>query len=349
MRFRGYLVLFTLALIWGASFLFIKIGVEEGLPPATLVVLRLSFSVATLVAIAIARPRLIRGWWRYWWLALLVGLVNVVVPYSLITWGETQIASGTTSILNATTPLFTVLLAAAWIGSAHERLSWRRVGGVLVGFVGVGVLIGPAALDFSNQSMGAVAGMLAVLIASAAYSVGALLSRRYGGAALLVGPLTTQVAALLLEIPLAIYWQPPTALPTPRALAAIAALGIFGTGIAYLLYFWLIRNVGATRTTIVTYLLPCTALLWGALFLGEAVTWNALAGLALVLLGTVTTNGTLGRRRRQGQPRGRKQQGETPASEVAPAQMSSSPTTSAAPAAAAVERAPADSAPSAAR
>jgi drug/metabolite transporter (DMT)-like permease len=168
-----------------------------------------------------------------------------------------------------------------------------------VGFVGVGVLVGPTALDVSSQSGGAISGMLAVLVAAAAYGVGALLSRRFGGSALLVGPLTTQVAALLAEIPLAFYWQPPTALPTPKALAAIAALGIFGTGIAYLLYFWLIHNVGATRTAVVTYLLPFSALLWGALFLSEPVTWNALAGLALVLVGTLVTNGTLRRRRRR--------------------------------------------------
>jgi len=299
MRIRGFLVLFALALIWGASFLFIKLGVEGGLPPATLVVLRLSFSVATLGAIALARPRLIAGWRRYWWLAVLVGIVNIVVPYSLITWGETQIASGSASILNATTPLFTVLLAGVWFGSAHEAYSWRRILGVLIGFAGVGVLVGPSALDFSDQSVGVVQGELAVLVAAAAYGVGSLLSRRFGGSAALVGPLSTQVAALLVEIPLALAWQPPTQLPTLKAILAIAALGVLGTGIAYLLYFWLIHNVGATGTSVVTYLLPCTALVWGALFLSEQVSWNALAGLALVLLGSLLTNGVLRRRKRR--------------------------------------------------
>ncbi len=294
MRIRGYLALFTLALIWGASFLFIKIAVNDGVPPATLVVIRLSFSVVTLGAIAIARPRLFAGWRRYWWLALLVGFINIVVPYSLISWGETQIASGATSILNATTPLFTVLLASVWIGNGHEALSVRRVVGVLIGFLGVGVLVGPAALALSGQTQGEIEGELAVLVAAAAYGVGALLSRRFGGSALLVGPLITQIAALLMEIPLALTWNPPTQIPPFEALAALAALGIMGTGIAYLLYFWLIRNVGATSTTLVTYLLPCTALVWGRLFLHEKIEWNALAGLALVLFGSMLTNGTLG-------------------------------------------------------
>jgi drug/metabolite transporter (DMT)-like permease len=304
MRARGYLVLFALALIWGASFLFIKIAVDDGVPPATLVVIRLGFSVATLGAIAIARPRLLAGWWRYWWVALLVGLVNIAVPYSLISWGETQIASGTASILNATTPLFTVLLAGVWLGSAHEALSWRRVGGVLVGFLGVGVLVGPEAFALSTQSQGAIQGELAVLVASAAYAVGALLSRRFGGSAMLVGPLTAQIAALLMEIPLALTWEPPTQIPPIEALAALAALGILGTGIAYLLYFWLIHHAGATSTTLVTYLLPCTALVWGHLFLQEQIAWNALAGLALVIFGSILTNGTLGAlfRRRQKEP-----------------------------------------------
>ncbi len=294
MRIRGYLMLFALALIWGASFLFIKIAVDDGVPPATLVVIRLSFSVVTLGAIAIARPRLFAGWWRYWWLALVVGFINIAVPYSLISWGETQIASGTTSILNATTPLFTVLLAGAWVGNGHEALSLRRVLGVLIGFVGVGVLVGPAAFALSEQTQGVIIGELAVLVAAAAYGVGALLSRRYGGSAMLVGPLTAQIAALLMEIPLALTWNPPTQIPPLEALAALAVLGILGTGIAYLLYFWLIRNVGATGTSLVTYLLPCTALVWGHIFLQEEIAWNALAGLALVLFGSMLTNGTLG-------------------------------------------------------
>jgi drug/metabolite transporter (DMT)-like permease len=302
MRIRGYLVLFTLALIWGASFLFIKIAVNDGVPPATLVVIRLSFSVATLGAIALARPRLLAGWWRYWRLALLVGLINIALPYSLISWGETQIASGTASILNATTPLFTVLLAGVWIGNAHEALSLRRVSGVLIGFLGVGVVVGPEALTVSEQSQGVITGELAVLVAAAAYGVGTLLSRRYGGSAMLVGPLTAQIAALLMVIPLALNWNPPTQIPPLDALAALAALGILGTGVAYLLYFWLIRNVGATGTSLVTYLLPCTALVWGHIFLQEPIAWNALAGLALVLFGSMLTNGTLSalfRRRRK--------------------------------------------------
>ncbi len=304
MRVREYGVLFALALIWGASFLFIKVGVQE-VSPATVVAGRLTFSVITLGLIVAFRHELIQGWRRYWKLAVVVSLVNILAPYLLITWGETHITSGTASILNATTPLFTVLLAQVWVGAGHEPLTARRVVGILIGFVGVGVLIGPTALLAGNA--GDLWGEAAVLVASAAYGVGSLLSRGFAGSSRLVAPLFTQLPSLFIVLVVAAFWDPPTHLPSLKAIGAIATLGALGTGVAYLLYFWLINHVGATRTTLVTYLLPCTALIWSALLLHEPVSWNALAGLVLVLLGTMATNGTLsglfgritGRSRRQ--------------------------------------------------
>lgn len=292
MRAKDYGVLGLLALIWGASFLFIKVAVED-VSPATVVFGRLAFAVATLLVIIAARPALGAGWRRYWRLGLLIGVVNSVLPYLLITWGETRIASGIASILNATTPLFTVVLAHFWMTAGHEVLTWRRSVGVVLGFLGVAVLIGPETLRFGGSGMNAALGELAVLIAAAAYGVGALLSKRYAGSAPLVGPLTMQGAALVVMLPIALLWDPPTHLPSLAALGSMAALGILGTAVAYLLYFYLINHIGPTRTSLVTYLLPCTALLWGALLLGEQVHWYALAGLALVLLGTMLTNGTL--------------------------------------------------------
>src|SRR5215813_3930570 len=253
MRPREYGVLFALALIWGASFLFIKIGLTD-VSPATLVLGRLGFSVLTLAIIVAARPALFSGWWRFWRLGLLVGVSNNVLPLLLISWGETQIASGLTSILNATTPLFTVLLANWWAGPAREPLTLRRGAGVLLGFIGVGVLVGPEALQLIGDKPAYIAGEAAVLLAAAFYGVGALLSRGYAGAAPLVPPLTMQSAALLVTLPVALLWAPPTHLPSLPALGAMAALGILGTALAYLLYFWLIRHVGATRTALVTYL-----------------------------------------------------------------------------------------------
>jgi drug/metabolite transporter (DMT)-like permease len=256
--------------------------------PATLAFGRLLCSVVVLGSVAAARPAWIKGWRRYWRLSVAVALINYLAPYLLIAWGETRITSGMASILNATTPLFTVPLAARWVGPGHEPLTPRRVAGVVVGFVGVGVLVGPEALRVGGSTLGEIA----VLVAAAAYGVGALLSRGYAGAARLVGPLGSQMAAVILVIPIMLVWTPPTHLPSWQAMGAIVTLGALGTAVAYLLYFWLIVHVGATRTTLVTYLLPCTALIWGVTLLGETVTWYAIAGLALVLAGTMVTNGT---------------------------------------------------------
>lgn len=289
---REYGVLFALALIWGASFMFIKVAVEE-VSPATVVAGRLSASVITLGIIVAFRHQLVAGWTKYWRLGIITAVFNIVIPFLLISWGETRIPSGTASILNATTPLFIALLANWWIGLGHESLSFGRLLSVLVGFIGVGVTIGPSALNFASIGGGGFVGELAVLVAAASYAIGGLLSRRFTGSSQLVGPICTQVPALLLSLVVAYLWDPPTTLPSLRVIGAIAILGALGTGIAYLLFFWLIYHVGPTRTSLVTYLLPCTALLWGGLLLNEPVTWNALAGLALVLFGTVLTNGTL--------------------------------------------------------
>jgi drug/metabolite transporter (DMT)-like permease len=289
---REYGVLFALALIWGASFMFIKVSVEE-VSPATVVAGRLTASVITLGIIIAIRPRLVKGWYRYWRLGIITAIFNIIIPFLLISWGETRIASGTASILNATTPLFIVIFASWWIGPGHETLSVGRVLSMLVGFVGVAVTIGPSAIDVVGHGSNGLIGEVAVLVAAASYGIGGLLSRRFAGSAQLVGPISTQVPALILSLVVAAVWSPPTHLPSLKVIGAITILGALGTGVAYLLYFWLIYHVGPTRTSLVTYLLPCTALLWGALLLNEHITWNAIAGLALVLLGTMLTNGTL--------------------------------------------------------
>jgi drug/metabolite transporter (DMT)-like permease len=298
---REYVVLFSLALIWGASFLFIKVGVNE-VAPVTLVAGRLFFSVLVLACVALARPADFKGWHRFIGLSVAVAIVNYVIPYLCFAWGETRIASGTASIINATTPLWTVLVASQWPGPNRESLTLRRGIGALVGFGGVAVLVGPSALSLQGQSAGVLMGMLVVLVAAIAYAFGALLSRGYAGAAPLVGPLGSQAVGLIIVAPFAVLFGIPTQVPSWKAIGAIATLGALGTAVAFLLYFWLIRHVGATRTTLVTYLLPCTALIWGALLLSEPITWNAIAGLALVLLGTMVMNGTfdgLFRRRRR--------------------------------------------------
>ena len=197
--------------------------------------------------------------------------------------------------------------------SAFYRVAIAAV--VLTPLMARGVATGRVSLDRRVWALAAVAGIFfasdlalwgtalfvvpvatATLLANNApifVGLGALLARRYAGSGQLVGPLTMQLAALVYTLPLVLITGVPTRVPSPTAIAMMAILGVMGTAVAYLLYFSLIRNVGASRTTVVTYLLPCTALIWGVTLQHETVSWNTLAGLLLILLGTMVTNDTL--------------------------------------------------------
>lgn len=292
MRPREFGILLLLALIWGASFLFIRVAVLE-ISPFALVTARLGLAALTLVPLAVARRELVRGWQRYIGPLLLVGLLNAALPYTLFGFGEQLVPSGHAAILNATTPLFAVVLTAALPGSVHERLTRSRGIGALVSFVGVVVLVGPQAIAGTGELLA----YLACLAAAATYAVAGVVARiGFKGAPLLVQALGVNIAGFLLIVPVMIVsGGTPTRIPSPQVIASVATLAILGTAIAYLLYYWLLRNVGVTRTSLVTYLLPCTALVWGALLLHEALTINVFGGLALVLFGIAIINNMFGK------------------------------------------------------
>lgn len=285
MRLKEYLVLFALAALWGASFLFIKVAVAD-MSPLTLVFIRLALGALGLLLFVPFKPSVMKGWHTHLGAFLLVTLFNAIIPYLTISWGEEHVSSGMAAILNATTPLVVVLISQWWPNG--ERLTWLRVGAVLVGFLGVGVLVGPSAFVANNSSLYWL-GILSCLIGAASYGLGSMLART-----LLKGlPLMQQaigqigmgavVLAPIAGIALAI--QPMTRVPSFWAIASALALSIGGTTIAYICYFWLIERVGPTRTLIVTYLLPCMALVYGALLLHEPIGINSLLGLALVMSG----------------------------------------------------------------
>jgi drug/metabolite transporter (DMT)-like permease len=285
MRNLGVLVL--LGAVWGASFLFIKIGVSE-LAPVSLVALRVGTAALLLLGILFARGLRLPRSWRLWGHFAFTGLVGLVVPYMLITWGEQSIPSGMAAILNATTPLFTLLLAYVW--TREEALSGLRLLGVAIGFAGVVVAVGVEDLNLSNAST---QGQLAVLVAAAAYGVSGVYSRRaFRGLPPLLPAAGQMLTAALMISPFALAMH---GFPTPsaRVWAAVLALAVLGTAFAYVLLYWLIARLGATRSSMVTYLLPPFALLYGALFLGEPIAPNALAGLALVVLGILLANGVV--------------------------------------------------------
>lgn len=297
-----YLYLVLLGSIWGASYLFIKLGGEH-VTPLTLVAMRTTIAgVVLFLAMAARReklPQLNAPIWR--WLAVM-GVLNSVIPYSLITWGEVYVSSGLAAILVGAMPIFTVLLAH-WM-THDEKMTPRKILGVAVGFFGVVILFLP---DFLNAAEANLMGGLAIIAAAVSYALAAIYARRhFKGQSHVTVTFGQMVMASSILIPASLLLEHPwTLTPTPLALGAIATLAILGTAIAYLMYYWLIANVGATRTSLVTYISPVIAVFLGVVFLQEYLQWTTIAGLVLIIAGVgLVTNLQFGRTRKSGAGQG---------------------------------------------
>lgn len=273
MRESGTLVL--LAALWGASFLFIRIA-SPVLGPLVLVDLRVLTAGLVLVGVAaVRRRRLDLG--ALWRAYLRLGANNAAIPFALVAVAALRLPASMLATLNAAIPLFTALVAAVWLG---ERLTGRKVGGLLLGIVGVGLLVGWSPIPLDLESAAAVG---CSLLASLMYGIGGVYTkRRFGGVPALELATGQQLAAAALLAPLALLTVPPSA-PTGAAIVATLGLAVPSTAFAYVLYFRLIGRVGPTRTMTVTFLIPGFGLLWGALLLGEPITAGMLAGLAIIL------------------------------------------------------------------
>ncbi|HWO81957.1 DMT family transporter [Gaiella sp.] len=279
-------LLVALSAIWGSSFLFIKVGVEE-LEPAVVVCGRLLVGALVLLPVALARGGL-SGLRAMLVPIAVLGALNNALPYWLLSFAETRIDSGLAAVIQAAAPIFTVLLAIRIDPS--QRVTGLRLAGVGLGFVGVALLVG---LQEGAELLGAVA----VVGTALCYAVSVL----YAGRAIRsFSPLDVSIGQLsvgaLLTLPAALV-QWPAETPSAKVVGAVLVLGVLGTGVAYLLYFALIVRAGASRAILVTYLVPAFALVYGWLILGEAVTPSALAGLALILGGTALATGGRLRRR----------------------------------------------------
>lgn len=277
-----------LAAIWGTSFLLIKVALH-GLTPLQIVVGRMAFgSMALLAVLGLTGERLPRGR-RVWSSLLFVGVLANVVPFFLIAWGEQYVASGLAGIYNATTPLFTLVIATAAL--PEERPSAAKTGGLVLGFLGVVLVLAP----WRGLGHSAFVGQLAILGSALCYGVAITYTRRYlsgsghSPLALATGQILGATGILLLLVP---AWAAPVALSLGVA-GSVVALGALGTGIAYLLFYRLIGEVGATAASMVTYLVPVVAVALGVLLLGEGVAWNDFAGAAVVLLGVAVAGGQL--------------------------------------------------------
>jgi drug/metabolite transporter (DMT)-like permease len=292
MSAKGFGVLLLLGAIWGASFMFIKVGGAE-MEPFFLVEMRLALAALTLVGLGAARAGTF-GLMRDNWVTLVVmGLINCALPYVLITWGEIYISSGLASIYNACTPLWGGALGFVW-GWA-EKLSPGRLIGLFLGMAGVVLVVsGNLEQKGNTDTTMYLLGQGAVLLAALTYAISGIYGRRrLKGIAPHIGATGQLIAGSLMLLPFALF-QIPAQVPSWQAIGSVATLSILGTSVATLLYFWLLNNVGVTGTLLVTYLLPGFALMWGALLLHETITWAAIAGLLLVLLGITFTTGKAG-------------------------------------------------------
>jgi drug/metabolite transporter (DMT)-like permease len=282
---KPWLAFLALSLIWGSSFLWIKVAVQE-VGPMTLVAFRLLFGLlALLVAAGLTRQRLQvsrKDLPSY----AVVALLNTAVPFTLISWGETRIDSGAAAILNGTMPLFVLVLAHFWL--QDERISWMRLAGLLVGFAGVGLIVG-----LGNGGLAANRwGQLAVLGGAFSYALASTFSRRYlrNRQPLAQATMVVLIAEIILWAS-ALAFERPLHLPTlSLTWIAILWLGLLGTGLAYLLYFYLLNSLGSTRSSLITYAMPVIGVALGVTFLGEVLDVRMLLGTLLVVGGVVLVN-----------------------------------------------------------
>jgi drug/metabolite transporter (DMT)-like permease len=288
-------LLAALSMLWGGSYLFIRIAVPA-IGPAALVFLRVAIGAAVLWAFArltrrdlAIRPHLGR--------LVVLGLLNAALPYALISAAELRLTASFAAVLGATVPLFAAALGARWL---DERLTPRRIAGLLLGIVGVAVMVGWSPVELTATTVLAV---LAMLGGSASYAAAGIYARRtLRGVPTHTLALGQQLGALVwLAAPGVVLF--PRAVPSTAVVWSVAALGVLSTGVAYLLYFRLLERVGPTKTSTVTYLIPMVGMVWGAMLLDEPVTGGMLGGLALVLASVVLVNevrlgGLTGLRRR---------------------------------------------------
>ncbi len=287
---RHWGMLAILTLVWGSAFLLIEIGLT-GFGPLTLVFLRMALAIpAMLVALrymGLALPRDGVSWRKL----TILGFFNIAFPMALFFWAQTRIDSALASILNATVPLFGVL--AAHYFTTDERATPVKIGGVLLGFVGIIVMIGPGAFGTMGQD---VVAQIACLVGAASFAGAAVYARTLGSRMAPVTAATGQIiTASLLLAPLAFIVEQPWAAAAPNlpAIAAVLTMALVGTSYAYLVYFKLIASAGASNAMLIAIIIPPVAILLGVAVLGETLTQGQLSGMALIAVGLIAIDGRL--------------------------------------------------------
>ncbi len=291
---REWVMLIVLSVLWGGSFFFVGVAVAD-LPPLTIVSLRVGLAAITLWCIAFVmglRPPKSVGVWVAF---LGMGLLNNVIPFVLIVWGQTQIASGLASILNAATPIFTVVVAGILL--PDERITSLKFAGVVTGFIGVVVMIGLPAIDGGGNLLA----QAAIIAATVCYAFAGVYGRRFKTMA--INPIIIAAgqvtASALVLIPITLTLDGPLDIAGPRLAtwAAIVGLAVFSTAIAYVLYFKILETAGATNLLLVTLLIPVSAILLGSFFLSESLEAVHFVGIGLIALGLSAIDGRIWKRR----------------------------------------------------
>lgn len=284
-------MLIVLSLAWGGSFFFVEVVIDD-LPPLTIVFVRVALGALALWLYALITglsiPRIPGVWVAFF----VMGAINNVIPFTCIVWGQTHIASGLAAILNATTPLFTVVVAGILL--ADEKITGVKLTGVITGFVGVILMIGPGSLQGLSDNLLA---QLAILGAAISYAFASVYGRRFKR--LGIDPVVTAAgqvsASTLLMLPLVLLLEPAASwsLPPAQGVAALIALGLLSTALAYILYFRILASAGATNLMLVTFLVPVSAILLGSLVLGETLQGIHFVGMTLIGGGLVFIDGRL--------------------------------------------------------
>jgi drug/metabolite transporter (DMT)-like permease len=282
--------LIVMALLWGPSFLFMKVAVEE-IPPVTMIAVRLSLAAIVLYAVLRSQGRTLPKWGPIWKDFTIMGLFSNALPFVLLSWGEQFIDSALAAILIGTTPIFTVILAHLF--TADDHLTPAKIVGLTLGFGGLVVLVSPALMAGVEATTW---GLLAAVLAAASYGAGIVYGQqRLRGLPPLVGPTAQVMTAALLLLPLSFLIERPYAIPVPSwtTLGSLLGLALLGTALAYIVYYRTMERTSATVLSTVTYIVPVVATILGVVVLKEQLDWNAYLGFGMILLGVMVVNGVI--------------------------------------------------------
>jgi drug/metabolite transporter (DMT)-like permease len=285
----AWLMLLLLGLLWGGSFFFARVAVQH-IPPFTLALLRFVIAALCLHLFIAGRFNIYREIQARWPSFLLLGLINNAIPHACIFLGQTHIGAGLASILNATTPIWTVIIAH--FATADEKLTGVKIAGTLTGLAGTVLLFSPHIAAKADAPLWALA---LPVVAAISYGFAAIFARRFRGIAAPVTAAGQLTASTIIMLPVALTIDQPWTLAWPpfNAVAAVLGLAIISTAVAYILYFRLISAAGATNASLVTLLVPPSAILLGILFLGERLGWAEWTGMLVIGLGLVILDGRL--------------------------------------------------------